>query len=68
MFQALLASSAVVISTRKDEHNFLAHSAEKLRLVEDISTLKKENETLGNLRVSLKSENELLKVKVSKKE
>ena len=55
-------------SARKDEHNFLAHSGEKLRLVEETSTLKKENETLGNLRVSLKSENELLKVKVSEQE
>ena len=55
-------------SARKDEHNFLAHSAEKLHLVEEISALKKENETLGNLRVSLKSENELLKVKVSEQE
>ena len=55
-------------SARKDEHNFLAHSTEKLRLVEEISALKKENETLGNLRVSLKSENELLKVKVSEQE
>ena len=68
MFQALLASRAVVSSARKDEHNFLAHSGEKLRLVEETSTLKKENETLGNLRVSLKSENELLKVKVSEQE
>jgi len=68
LFQALLASSAVVSSARKDEHSHLAHSAEKLHLVEEISALNKENETLENLRVSLKSENELLKVKVSEQE
>ena len=61
----MLASRAIVSSARKDEHSHLAHSTEKLRLVEEVSSLKKENEALGNLRDSLKSENELLKVKVS---
>ena len=42
-FQALLAGRAVVGSARKDEHNFLAHSAEKARLLEWISTLEREN-------------------------
>ena len=65
MFQALLASRAVVGSARKDEHGYLAQSAERLRLVEEISALKKENEALEDLRGSLKSENELLKGKVS---
>jgi hypothetical protein len=60
-FQALLASRAAVGSARKDEHDFLAHSAEKARLMERISTLEKENEALENLRGSLTSENELLK-------
>ena len=68
MFQALLASRAVVSSARKDEHDFLAHSTEKARLMERISALKKENESLENLRGSLKSENELLKGKVSEQE
>ena len=64
-FQALLASRAAVGSARKDEHDFLAHSAEKARLMERISTLEKENEALENLRGSLTSENELLKGRVS---
>jgi len=68
LFQALLASRAVVASARKDEHSYLVQSAEKLRLVEEINALKKENEALENLRGSLKSENELLKGKVSKQE
>jgi len=67
-FQALLASRAVVGSARKDEHDFLAHSAEKARLLERISTLEKENEALENLRGSLTSENELLKGRVSEQE
>ena len=67
-FQALLASRAVVGSARKDEHNFLAHSAEKARLLERISTLEKENKALENLRGSLTSENELLKGRVSEQE
>ena len=58
-FQALLASRATVGSARKDEHDFLAHSAEKARLMERISTLEKENEALENLRGSLTSENKL---------
>ena len=65
MFQALLASRVVAGSARKDEHSYLVQSAEKLRLVEEINTLKKENEALENLRGSLKSDNELLKGKVS---
>ena len=36
--------------------------------MEEISALKKENEALENLRGSLKSENELLKWKVSEQE
>ena len=44
LFQALLASRADVGSARKDEHDFLAHSAEKTRLLERVSTLEKENE------------------------
>ena len=68
MFQALLASRAVAGSARKDEHSYLAQSAERLRLVEEISDLKKENEALENLHGSLKSENELLKGKVSEQE
>ena len=68
MFQALLASRAVVDSARKDEHGYLAQSAERLRLVEEISALKKENEALEDLRGTLKSENELLKGKVSEHE
>src|SRR6185312_10680985 len=68
LFQALLASRAVVGSARKDEHDFLAHSAEKARLLERISTLEKENEALENLRGSLTSENELLKGRVSEQE
>ena len=68
LFQALLASRAVVGSARKDEHDFLAHSAEKARLLERIGTLEKENEALENLRGSLTSENELLKGKVSEQE
>ena len=67
-FQALLASRAAVGSARKDEHDFLAHSAEKARLMERISTLEKENEALENLRGSLTSENELLKGRVSEQE
>ena len=67
-FQALLASRAAVGSVRKDEHDFLAHSAEKARLMERISTLEKENEALENLRGSLTSENELLKGRVSEQE
>ena len=67
-FQALLASRAVVGSARKDEHDFLAHSAKKARLLERISTLEKENEALENLRGSLTSENELLKGRVSEQE
>ena len=55
-------------SARKDEYSHLAQSAEKLWLVEEISALRKENETLENLRGSLKSENELLKGKVSEQE
>ena len=55
-------------SARKDEHSHLAQSAEKLQLVEEISALSKENETFENLRGSLKSENELLKGKVSEQE
>ena len=46
MFQALLASRAVVGSARKDEHGYLAQSAERLRLVEEISALKKEKRSL----------------------
>ena len=65
MLQALLASRAVVGSARKDEHDFLAHSTERARLMEEISVLKSEKEALENLRGSLKTENELLKVKVS---
>jgi len=68
LFQALLASHAAVGSARKDEHGYLAQSAERLRLVEEISALKKENEALEDLRGSLKSENELLKGKVSEHE
>ena len=67
-FQALLASRAVVGSARKDEHNFLAHSAEKARLLERIRTLEKENKALENLRGSLTSENGLLKGRVSEQE
>ncbi|KAG2643776.1 hypothetical protein PVAP13_2KG348189 [Panicum virgatum] len=66
--KALLASRAVVGSARKDEHNFLAHSAEKARLLERISTLEKENKALENLRGSLTSENGLLKGIVSEQE
>ena len=68
MLQALLASRAVVGSARKDKHNFLARSTEKARLMEEISGLKMEKEALENLRGSLKSENELLKGKVSEQE
>jgi len=64
----LLASRAVVGSARKDEHNCLAHSAEKARLLDRISTLEKENKALENLRGSLTSENELLKGRVSEQE
>ena len=64
----MLASRAVVGSARKDEHNFLAHSAEKARLLERISTLGKENKALENLRGSLTSENGLLKGRVSEQE
>jgi len=64
----LLASRAVVGSARKDEHNFLAHSGEKARLLERISTLEKENKALENLRGSLTSENGLLKGRVSEQE
>ena len=67
-FQALLASRAVVGSARKDGHVFLAHSAEKARLLERISTLEKENKALENLRGSLSSENGLLKGRVSEQE
>ena len=67
-FQALLASRAVVGSARKDEHNFLAHSVEKARLLERISALVKENKALENLRGSLTSENGLLKGRVSEQE
>jgi len=66
-FQALFASRAAVGSARKDEHDFLAHSAEKARLMERISTLEKENEALENLHGSLTS-NELLKGRVSEQE
>ena len=55
-------------SARKDEHNFLAHSAEKARLLERISTLEKENKALENLCGSLMSENEILKGRVSEQE
>ena len=55
-------------SARKDEHNFLAHSAEKARLLERISTLEKEKKALENLRGSLTSENGLLKGRVSEQE
>ena len=68
MLQALLASRAVVGSARKDEHDFLARSTEKARLMEEISALKREKEALENLRGSLKFENELLKGKVSEQE
>ena len=64
----MLASRAVVGSARKDEHNCLAHSAEKARLLDRISTLEKENKALENLRGSLTSENELLKGRVSEQE
>ena len=64
----MLASRAVVNSARKDEHDFLARSTDRLRLTEEVCTLKKENEALGNLRVSLKLENELLKIKVAEQE
>ena len=67
-FQALLASRAAMGSARKDEQDFLVHSAEKARLMERISTLEKENEALENLRGSLTSENELLKGRVSEQE
>ena len=67
-FQTLLASRAAVGSARKDEHDFLAHSAEKARLMERISTLEKENEAFENLRGSLMSENLLLKWRVSEQE
>ena len=67
-FQALLASRAAVGSVRKDEHDFLAHSAEKARLMERISTLEKENEALENLHGSLTSKNELPKGRVSEQE
>ncbi|KAG2611934.1 uncharacterized protein LOC120704724 [Panicum virgatum] len=67
-FQALLASREVVGSARKDEHDFLAHSAEKALLLERIITLEKENEALENLHGSLTSENELLKGRVSEQE
>ena len=46
-FQALLASRTVVGSVRKDEHNFLAYSSEKARLLERISTLEKGKQGLG---------------------
>ena len=65
MFPALLASQAVVGSARKDEHSYLAQSAEKLRLVEEVSALKKKNKALENLHGSLKLENELLKGNIS---
>ena len=55
-------------SARKDEHDFLASSTEKARLMEEISSLKEEKEALENLCGSLKSKNELLKGKVSEKE
>ena len=58
MLQALLASHAVVGSARKDEHDFLAHSTERARLMEEISVLKSEKEALENLRGSLKTEGE----------
>ena len=47
MLQALLASRAVVGSARKDEHDFLARSTEKARLMEEISALKTEKRSLG---------------------
>ena len=64
----MLASRAVVGSVRKDEHNFLAHSAEKARMLERIGTLEKEKKALENLRGSLTSENGLLKGRVSEQE
>ena len=68
MFQALLASRAVAGSARKDEHDFLSHSTERARLMEEIRILKSERETSENLRFTLKSENELLNGKVLEQE
>ena len=68
MFQALLASCAVAGCARKDEHDFLSHSTERARLMEEIRILKSERETSENLRFTLKSENELLNGKVLEQE
>ncbi|KAG2635956.1 hypothetical protein PVAP13_2NG408500 [Panicum virgatum] len=66
--KALLASRAVAGSARKDEHDFLSHSTERARLMEEIRILKSERETSENLRFTLKSENELLNGKVLEQE
>ena len=68
MFQALLVSRAVAGSARKDEHDFLSHSTERARLMEEIRILKSERETSENLRFTLKSENEVLNGKVLEQE
>jgi len=68
LFQALLASRAVAGSARKDEHDFLSHSTERARLMEEIRILKSERETSENLRFTLKSENEVLNGKVLEQE
>ena len=65
LYQALLASRSTVGGAKKDEHTRLTCSTDILRMFEEIKTLRKENEALGNLRVSLKSENEHLKEKVA---
>ena len=66
--QALLASRVTVSGARSDEHRCLAKSAEVLQLSEENKNLKKENEALKNLRISLKSQNELLQKKVDEQE
>jgi len=66
--KALLASRVTVSGARSDEHRCLAKSAEVLQLSEENKNLKKENEALKNLRISLKSQNELLQKKVDEQE
>ena len=68
MFQPLLASRAVAGCARKDEHDFMSHSTERARLMEEIRILKSERETSENLRFTLKSENEVLNGKVLEQE
>jgi len=62
--KALLASRAAVSGAKKDEARFLSMSFDILRLKEENNQQKRENKALEDVRVSLKSENQVLTEKM----